>query len=208
MEVAVGRSGGEQVSVDRSRVRLNIALYAATVLCGCVALLLLYLHVTTSDNEVNGTDVVPGAGQDVGRGLVEAVPLADDAEQERTAAQLEAASKMVTAFVNFDYQDPARTIEAVKSMATGTFLSQYSKGAKDLEKLATEAQSSMVAEVVWTGLVAGDEDTATAIVATSGTVKNKTTNFQPEARNYRIQLELVREGGRWLTKDLQYVALG
>ena len=208
MEVAVGRSGGEQVTVDRSRVRLNIALYAATVVCGCVALLLLYLHVTTSDNEVNGTDVVPGAGQDVGRGLIEAVPLAGDAEQERTAAQLEAASKMVTAFVNFDYQDPDRTIEAVKSMATGTFLSQYSKGAKDLEKLATEAQSNMVAEVVWTGLVAGDEDTATAIVATSGTVKNKTTNFQPEARNYRIQLELVREGGRWLTKDLQYVALG
>jgi hypothetical protein len=208
VEVAVGRSGGEQVTVDRSRVRLNIALYAATVVCGCVALLLLYVHVSTSDNEVNGTDVVPGAGQDVGRGLVEAVPLADDAEQERTAAQLEAASKMVTAFVNFDYQDPGRTIEAVKSMATGTFLSQYSKGAKDLEKLATEAQSNMVAEVVWTGLVAGDEDTATAIVATSGTVKNKTTNFQPEARNYRIQLELVREGGRWLTKDLQYVALG
>lgn len=196
------------MTVDRSRVRLNIALYAATVVCGCVALLLLYLHISTSDNEVNGTDVVPGAGQDVGRGLVEAVPLADEAEQERTAAQLEAASKMVTAFVNFDYEDPARTIEAVKSMSTGAFLDQYSKGAEDLEKLATEAQSNMVAEVVWTGLVAGDEDTATAIVATSGTVKNKTTNFQPEARNYRIQLELVREGGRWLTKDLQYVALG
>lgn len=208
MEVALGRSGGEQVTDERSRVRLNIALYAATVLCGCVALLLLYLHVSTSDNEVNGTDVVPGAGQDVGRGLVEAVPLASDAEQERTAEQLEAATKMVTAFVNFDFEEPERTIEAVKSMSTGTFLEQYSKGAKDLEKLATEAQSDMDAEVVWAGLVAGDEDTATAIVATSGTVRNKTTDFQPEARNYRIQLELVLEDGRWLTKDLQYVALG
>ncbi|WP_436700929.1 hypothetical protein [Nocardioides sp. BYT-33-1] len=193
---------------ERSRVRLNVALYAATVVCGCVALLLLYVHVSTSDNEVNGTDVVPGAGQDVGRGTVEAVRLAGDAEQERTAAQLEAATKMVTAFVNFDYREPQSTIEAVKSMATGTFLSQYTEGAKDLERLATEAQSDMDAEVVWAGLVAGDEDTATAIVATSGTVKNKTTDFQPEARNYRIQLELVREDGRWLTKDLQYVALG
>ncbi len=208
MEVAVGGSGGEQVTDERSRVRLNVALYAATVVCGCVALLLLYVHVSTSDNEVNGTDVVPGAGQDVGRGTVEAVRLAGDAEQERTAAQLEAATKMVTAFVNFDYREPQSTIEAVKSMATGTFLSQYTEGAKDLERLATEAQSDMDAEVVWAGLVAGDEDTATAIVATSGTVKNKTTDFQPEARNYRIQLELVREDGRWLTKDLQYVALG
>jgi hypothetical protein len=208
VEVAVGGSGGEQVTDERSRVRLNVALYAATVVCGCVALLLLYVHVSTSDNEVNGTDVVPGAGQDVGRGTVEAVRLAGDAEQERTAAQLEAATKMVTAFVNFDYREPQSTIEAVKSMATGTFLSQYTEGAKDLERLATEAQSDMDAEVVWAGLVAGDEDTATAIVATSGTVKNKTTDFQPEARNYRIQLELVREDGRWLTKDLQYVALG
>ncbi len=208
MEVAVGGSGGEQVTDERSRVRLNVVLYAATVICGCVALLLLYIHVSTSDNEVNGTDVVPGAGQDVGRGTIEAVRLADDAEQERTAAQLEAATKMVTAFVNFDYQEPQSTIEAVKSMATGTFLSQYSEGAKDLEKLATEAQSDMDAEVVWAGLVAGDDDTATAIIATSGTVRNKTTDFQPEARNYRIQLELVLEDGRWLTKDLQYVALG
>ncbi|WGX94488.1 hypothetical protein [Nocardioides sp. L-11A] len=196
------------MSDERSRVRLNVALYAATVVCGCVALLLLYLHVSTSDNEVNGTDVVPGAGRDVGRGTIEAVRLANDTEQERTAAQLDAATKMVTAFVNFDYQEPKSTIEAVKSMATGTFLSQYSQGAKDLEKLAAEAQSDMVAEVVWAGLVAGDEDTATAIVATSGTVRNKTTDFQPEARNYRIQLELVLEDGRWLTKDLQYVALG
>lgn len=207
MEVAADRSGGGQVTDERSRVRLNIALYAATVICGCVAILLLYIHVTSGDT-VDGTDVVSGAGEDVGRGVVEPVPLADEAEQKRTAAQLEAASKMVTAFVNFDYREPDRTIEAVTSMATGDFKDQYAKGATSLKKLANEAQSDMVAKVVWTGLVAGDDDTATVIVATSGVVKNKTTQFQEEARNYRLQLELVLEDGRWLTKDLQYVALG
>ena len=208
MEVASGGTGGGQVSDERSRVRLNVALYAATVVCGCVAILLLYIHVSRADTEIGGTDVVPGAGQDVGRGVVEPVPLASDAEQKRTAEQLEAASKMVTAFVNFDYRDPERTIEAVNSMATGDFRTQYAKGAQGLRKLATEAQSEMTAKVVWTGLVAGDDDTATVIVATSGTVKNKTTKFKEEARNYRLQLQLVREDGRWLTKDLQYVALG
>ena len=197
----------DQASEQASRVRLNVALYAATVVCGCVAVLLLYLHVTSEDR-VDGTDVVTGAGEDVGRGIVEPVPLASDAEQERTAAQLEAASKMVTAFVNFDYRDPDRTIEAVTSMATGDFKKQYTKGAASLRKLAGEAESDMVAKVVWAGLVAGDDDTATVIVATSGVVKNKTTKFQEEARNYRLQLALVLEDGRWLTKDLQYVALG
>ncbi len=193
---------------ERSRIRLNVMLYAATVLCGCVALLLLYLHVSRADDRVDGADVVAGAGQDVGRGIIEPVALAEEDEQERTAAQLSAATKMVTAFVNFDYREPARTIEAVESMATGDFLEQYTKGAKDLERLATEAQSDMVAQVVWSGLVAGDADSATVIVATSGTVKNKTTDFKEEARNYRIQLELVLTDGRWLTQDLQYVALG
>lgn len=208
MEVAVGRSGGEPVTETGSRVRLNIALYAATVLCACAAILIGFLMWNAGSDRVEGTEVAPGAGDNVGRGTVQAVALASEEEQERVAAQLEAASKMVNAFVNFRYDDADATIEAVKSMSTGAFLQQYSKGAADLKKIATEAKSEMVAGVVWTGLVAGDEDSATVIVATSGTVKNKTTKFEEEARNYRIQVELVLEDGRWLTRDLQYVALG
>ncbi|MCX6401299.1 MAG: hypothetical protein NTX33_15385 [Propionibacteriales bacterium] len=206
MEVAVGRSGGESVTregpdEERSRIRLNIGLYSATVLLGCLAIFLLFVHLRGSDEE---TDV----GLDVGRGIVQEVKAADDDQQERVADQIEAATDMVTAFVNFDYRDPAATIDAVRERSTGTFLEQYSKGATDLKKLATEAQSTMVARVVWAGLVAGDGDTATVIVATSGQVTNKTTEFKEEARNYRIQVQLVRENDKWLTNDLQYVELG
>lgn len=193
---------------DQSRVRVNVALYAATVLFACLALLLGLLMWNARDESVGGVDVVPGAGQDVGRGIVQAVPLADDADQERVAAQLEAASRMVNAFVNLDYKAPERTIEGVRAMATGDFLKQYDKGASGLKKLSAEAQSTMTAQVVWTGLVAGDEDSATVIVATTGSVTNKTTEFKKEARNYRLQLELVRKDDRWLTADLQFVELG
>lgn len=211
MEVVAGGSGGEPVTgptpdEERSRVRLNIGLYAATVLLGCVAVFLLFLHVTSDD--VDDAAVAPDAGEDVGRGVVQPVKQADDAQQERVAAQLAAASDMVTSFVNFDYQDADATIAAVKERSTGTFLEQYEKGAADLKKLATEAKSTMVARVVWAGLVAGDKDSATVIVATSGEVTNKTTDFKEEARNYRIQVELVLEDGAWLTSDLQYVELG
>jgi hypothetical protein len=197
----------ETADEERSRVRLNIGLYAATVLLGCIAILLLFVHVNDS-NEIDGTDVAPGVGQDLGRGVVQEVKQADDAQQERVAAQLEAATEMVDAFVNFDFKDAAATIDAVSERSTGTFLEQYQKGAVDLKKLATEAQSTMVARVVWAGLVAGDKDSATVIVATSGHVTNKTTEFEEEARNYRIQVQLVREDGKWLTNDLQYVELG
>lgn len=213
MEVAVGGPGGRPVTPastdeDRSRVRLNIALYAVIVVCVCLALLVGLLMWNARDESVRGVDVVPGAGQDVGRGIVQAVELADEAEQERVAAQLAAASTMVDAFVNLDYKDTDKTIDGVRAQATGDFLKQYEKGAAGLERLATEAESTMVAEVVWAGLVAGDDDSATVIVATSGTVTNKTTDFKQESRNYRLQLELVLEDDRWLTADLQFVELG
>lgn len=210
MEVAVGRSGGESVTgepseEDRSRIRLNIALYAATVVLGCVALLLFYV---LWQDDSNSAEISPDAGEDVGRGVVQAVGEAEDEEQEQVAAQIEAATEMVTAFVNFDHRDPDATIEEVRERSTGTFRKEYDKGAAGLKKLATQAQSTMVAQVVWAGLVAGDGDSATVIVATSGNVTNKTTEFKEEARNYRIQVQLVREGDEWLANDLQYVELG
>lgn len=209
--MASDRSGGEPVTDaidDAGRVRLNIALYAATVLSVCVAVFLGVLLVKSDDSTIGGVDVAPGVGEDVGRGIVEAVSVSDEKDQVRVAAQIDAASRMVNAFVNFDHQDPDATIEAVRSMSTGPFLEQYDKGAADLKRLATEAQSTMTAHVVWAGLVAGDADSATVIVATSGKVTNKVTEFKEEARNYRIQVELVLEKDRWLTQDLQYVELG
>ncbi|MBM9460609.1 hypothetical protein JK386_11905 [Nocardioides sp. zg-536] len=193
---------------DRSRTRLNITLYAATVLLACLAVALGVLIYDARGEQIDGVDVVPGAGQDVGRGIVQAVPAADADEQERTAAQLKAASEMVTSFVNFDHKEPDRTINAVQERSTGEFLKQYNEGVSGLKELAAEAQSTMQASVVWSGLVAGDDDSATVIVATTGSVTNKTTEFKKEARNYRIQVELVLEKGRWLTSDLQYVELG
>src|SRR5690606_321622 len=140
VEVASDRSGSEPVSpaddARTSRIRLNVALYAATVLSVCIAVFLVVVLARGDDSTIDGVNVAPGAGEDVGRGVVEAVPVADEADQLRVAAQIEAASTMVDAFVNFNYKEADATIKAVQSMSTGTFLEQYNKGAADLKKLA------------------------------------------------------------------------
>lgn len=210
MGVGAGAGSEPVTAVDpeeRSRVRLNVALYVATIVFACLTLLLGFVLWDARDDRADGVEVVPGAGRDVGRGVVEAVAVADEADQERIAAQLEAATRMVTAFVNFDYRDPERTIDAVRALSTREFRERYDAGSANLVKLATEAQSTMTARVAWSGLVAGDQESATVIVATDGSVTNKTTKFEEQARDERIQVELVLEEGQWLTRDLRYVEI-
>lgn len=215
MEVAADRSGGEPVTPARSseeagRVRLNVTLYAATVLLGCVAIF-LGIVIQRSDLDLafwkddDASSTTPGVGQDTGRGVVTALDEADEADQQRVAAQLDAATKVVDAMVNLDYKTVDDDIEAVRGLATGTFLDQWDKASANVKSLAERAQSTTKGEVVWTGLVSGDKDSATVIVAATGTAASKTTEFKEEARNYRMQVELVLDKGAWLTSDLQYV---
>ena len=82
---------------------------------------------------------------------------------------------------------------------------QYQQSSEGLAKVATRAKSVQTGEVVWAGVVASDEDSATVIVASSGTVSNKTTEFKAVPRNYRLQLDLAFEDDQWLTRDLQFV---
>lgn len=198
-----------EATEDPGRVRLNVMLYAATVLLGCAA---IGLGVVIKQSDVeppwskdDAATLAAGVGQDMGSGVVTALDEADEADQERVAAQIEAATSMVDAMVNLDYKDADAAIAAVQERATGDFRKQYDKAAADVKKLAVQAQSTMKGEVIWTALVAGDKDSATVIAATKGTVANKTTEFKERANPYRVQVQLVLVDGKWLTQDFQFV---
>jgi hypothetical protein len=221
VEVAARGSGD---GVTEGSTRLNIVLYAVTLLCLAAvvfaATLMWNRHADDGGDRSGGwlgdawavvTDqreddaVAALAGTDVGPGTVEALATASGEEQERAAAQIEAGTKMANAFLNISHEDVAASIATVKSMSTGTFLKQYTKAADDLTKLTKRAQATQKTDVVWVGLVAGDDDSARVIIATTGTVANKITDFEPRARSYRLQIDLKLVDGQWLTSDLQYV---
>lgn len=227
MEVASGGSGGGSVSDDdtrdeQSQQRLNLVL-CALVLVSVAAVAFVGLQMVRQyddGGDLSGAwyedawavvtdrrveDGTSRAGEDTGKGTITAVPEASPEEQERIAAALESATKMVTAFVNLRHDDLEASIEAVESMAAGNFLEQYEKSSDSLIKVAEEAQTVMTGEVVWSAYVTGDEDSATVLLAASGTVENNLTD-KPEARTYRVQVELLYENDRWLTRDLQFVA--
>ncbi len=177
-----------------SRVRLNVLLYVVVMVAA--ALVVVAAVTTLRDDAAPATLPVTG--------VVE-LDEASDAEQQRNADILDSASTEATAFVNIRYDDAQASIDKVMEGATGAFRDQYAKSTDGVIEILQENQSIMTGEVLWTGVVAQDQDSATVIVATSGTVQNKQTGNKPVARYFRLQLELVSEKGRWLTSDLQFV---
>ncbi len=127
-------------------------------------------------------------------------------EQQRFGDIIASASSVATAFVNIRYDDAQASIDEVKAGATGAFREQYEKSTGGVIEVIKRNKSVMTGEVLWAGVVNADEDSATVIVATSGTVANNQTEDKPVARNFRLQLELVKEADQWLTSDLQFVA--
>lgn len=218
-------AGGSDFEPDpeRGNLRLNLVLYGILLL-GVVAAVLGGFAMREK-YDADGGDMAGGwwdrttnvlldrrpevggsrAGDYVGTAQISAVSLADAAEQERTAAVLDSATQMANALLNINYKNVQATVSKVRSLATGTFLSQYEKSEHGVATAARRAKAVQTSKVVWTGLVGSDPDSATVIVASTGTVANKVTHYKPVSRTYRLQLDLVQQDGKWLTRDLQFV---
>ncbi|HET8960349.1 hypothetical protein [Nocardioides sp.] len=162
--------------------RRNIALYVVTVLVACLCVVGGVMAWRTHEARERA-----------------------QAEQERYGEVLEAASDEAEAFINIRYDDAQASVDKVAEGATGEFKKQYSSSTEGVLQVLKQEKSVMEGEVLWAGVVDVDQDSATVIAATSGTVANRQTQNQPVARNFRLRLDLVRENGRWLTNDLQFV---
>jgi len=127
------------------------------------------------------------------------------ADQDRYGAVQQAAADEVAALLNIDYRNPQATIDQVKAGATAEFAEQFDSATGGLVQLTAQAKSVMTADVIWTGVVDVDPDSATVIVATTGTVTNTQTGEEPAARNFRIKVDLVNQDGRWFTSAFDFV---
>jgi Mce-associated membrane protein len=185
----------------RVRLVLNLALWVAVL---CMGAVFISAARTADEGQVAG-GVSGRAGDSVGAGTVTTLAVADEEEQARVAEVLGAAEKMANAFINVRYDDIESAVATIRGLATGAFQRQYDESTDGLVRLITKAHTVMTGKVLWAGLVAGDDDSATVIVATTGTVENNATR-SAQQRNYRLQVELALVDGQWLTRDLQFVA--
>lgn len=123
---------------------------------------------------------------------------------DRRVAVLAAARQQAVNFTTLDYRALDRDLDRVLSGSTGEFRKQFEAGTKDLTELVTKNRAVSEGEVLEAGIVTSDDDSARVLVVADSTVTNAGTE-KPDKRHYRIQMDLVREGNRWLVSDLEFV---
>jgi len=117
---------------------------------------------------------------------------------------LSAARQSALNFTSLDYRHYDRDSANVLKSATGDFKKQFSAQTHDLTELVARNKSISEGQVLDAGIVRSDARSARVLVVADSKVTN-TAAPEGEARTYRLQLDLVYRGGRWLTSDVEFV---
>ncbi|MEU0729882.1 hypothetical protein [Streptomyces sp. NPDC006140] len=126
------------------------------------------------------------------------------AAEQRRQDILAAARQSALNFTSLDYRHYDRDSGNVLKGATGDFKKQFAAQTQELTELVAQNRSVSEGQVLEAGLVRSDARTARVLVVADSKVTN-TAVPKGEARTYRLQLDLVLEGGRWLTSDVEFV---
>lgn len=116
-----------------------------------------------------------------------------------------AATAQVQAFLGVDHENLDAQAQTVLDGATGDFKQQYEAELDNIKESATDQQSTAVPTVLEVGISDIDATSATVFVAANTQVTSKATQGETKTVPWRIQLDMVSEGGRWLTSGLQFV---
>ncbi|TVZ92341.1 Mce-associated membrane protein [Streptomyces sp. BK340] len=131
--------------------------------------------------------------------------LADQrAADQRRQDVLAAARQSALNFTSLDYRHYGRDSGNVLKGATGDFKKQFTAQTAQLTKLVAQNKSVSEGQVLEAGVVRSDERSARVLVVADSKVTN-TAAPEGQARTYRLQLDLVRVAGRWLTSDVEFV---
>jgi Mce-associated membrane protein len=134
---------------------------------------------------------------------------ADDTKAQSLSRQYKAVTKSASgetlAFLTINYNDVDTMIDKVLAGATGSFKSQYSSARTQLKSSATTAKAVSTGKILSAGISELDSKSAVVFVAANSSVTNSSTKGKAQPRYYRLKLTMVRQGGKWLTSNLEFV---
>jgi Mce-associated membrane protein len=125
-------------------------------------------------------------------------------EEQRRQDIVAAARQTAVNFTSLDYRRYDRDSENVLKGATGDFKRQFKGQTKALTKLVAANKSVSQGRVIEAGIARADARSARVLVVADSKVTN-TAVKKGQVRNYRLQLDLVLENGRWMVSDVEFV---
>ncbi|MEU4133579.1 hypothetical protein [Streptomyces wuyuanensis] len=125
-------------------------------------------------------------------------------DEQRRQDILAAARQSALNFTSLDYRRYAKDSANVLKGATGAFKAQFAAQTAQLTKLVAANKSVSQGQVLEAGIARSDERTARVLVVADSKVTNSAAP-EGQSRTYRLQLDLVLEGGRWLTSNVEFV---
>ena len=126
-----------------------------------------------------------------------------NAESSSKNAILQAARQQGVNLTTLDHRSVDEDLQRVLASSTGAFKEEFEAGTKDVTDLVVQNKAVSTGEVLEAGIVTADSDSARTLVVVDSKVTNSATGDE-QLRHYRMQLDLVRKGDRWLTSDLTF----
>ncbi|MGW5198070.1 hypothetical protein [Streptomyces spiralis] len=126
------------------------------------------------------------------------------AAEQRRQDILAAARQSALSFTSLDYRHYDRDSGNVLKGATGEFKKEFAAQTAQLTKLVAQNKSVSEGQVLEAGIVRSDARSARVLVVADSKVTNIAVP-EGQARTYRLQLDLERVAGRWLTSDVAFV---
>ncbi|WP_181778810.1 hypothetical protein [Pseudonocardia pini] len=123
-------------------------------------------------------------------------------EADRAAA-LDAARAAAVSLSSISADTADADVQRVLDSGTGEFGDLFRQNLGSYVQMVKDSQVGSTGEVTAAALSEADEDSAKALVAVRSEVRNSQSP-DPQPRLYRMQMDLVKEGDRWLVATLTF----
>lgn len=115
------------------------------------------------------------------------------------------AADKVLDLTNLQAGNAAKARETLLDGVTDGFRAEFAEQVADFTGTVRRQKVTSTGRIVSIAVDTLDGDSASVLVAASGTVTNRRAN-NPQARHYRLRVDLAEVGGRWLVNGLEFVS--
>ncbi|MGH4022933.1 MAG: hypothetical protein ACRDT0_27605 [Pseudonocardiaceae bacterium] len=127
-----------------------------------------------------------------------------DVESDRRAEALQTARQMVLNLTTINHKTADRDVQRLLDGATGPFADEFG-GSQPFVDMVRQSKVNSTGQVASAGVERVDENRARVLVAVRSEVRNTAAPEGGEPRNYRLGVDLQREGDRWLVSNMEFI---